>query len=163
MAEERALRRQREREAARDAAKKEEQAKEEMYDRMMNPHLYGAASRNGGDGDRDGSYGNGSMKTNGLKRVREFLHTGGYRKIKRGEHYEDVQKKELERQIWEKEYDSRLRREQREERAAMRRGGNYGRGDDGPGYGYSRGHRHHGAGRPYDDRPPPPDYHYQRR
>ncbi|TRY75592.1 hypothetical protein TCAL_00520 [Tigriopus californicus] len=50
------------------AAKQAEQAKEELYDQMVNPHLYGEGR-------------------------------SGHRRLKPGEHYEDVQKKELEEQI----------------------------------------------------------------
>ena len=67
----------------RQVAKQAEQAKEELYDRMMNPHLYGAGG-------------------------------GGYRKLKRGEHYEDVQKKELDDHIREKEREERRRMRERE-------------------------------------------------
>eukprot|EP00095_Tigriopus_kingsejongensis_P001020 maker-scaffold2058_size21661-snap-gene-0.8 protein:Tk01020 transcript:maker-scaffold2058_size21661-snap-gene-0.8-mRNA-1 annotation:"hypothetical protein HELRODRAFT_62550" len=48
--------------------KRTDQAKEELYDQMVNPHLYGTRG-------------------------------GGYRRLKPGEHYEDVQKRELEEQI----------------------------------------------------------------
>ena len=50
-------------------SRRQDQAMEEAYDKMMNPHLYGAA------------------------------HGGGYRKLRPGEHYEDVQKEFLENEI----------------------------------------------------------------
>ena len=51
-------------------ARRKEQAEEEAYDKLVNPHLYGP-----------GAVG------------------GGYRKLRPGEHYEDVQKEFLENEI----------------------------------------------------------------
>ncbi len=79
------------------AAKRHEMAKEEMYDRMINPHLYGTAG--GG---------------------------GGYRRIKPGEHYEEVQKKELEEEIRERERRERIRRREQQERQRHERDYRYG-------------------------------------
>ena len=56
---------------ARLESKRKEQALEEVYDKMVNPHLYGTAAGGG----------------------------GGYRKLRKGEHYEDVQKEFLENEI----------------------------------------------------------------
>ncbi len=41
----------------REAARVREQAKEEMYDRMMNPHLYGGDGAGGGAGGGVEGYG----------------------------------------------------------------------------------------------------------
>ena len=93
-------------------AKKAEQAKEEMYDRMMNPHLYGAGG-------------------------------GGYRKLKRGEHYEDVQKKELDEHIREKEREERRMARERD-RWEQQNNRGYGRYH----HGY-QGNHHYGHHDPY--------------
>ena len=50
-------------------AKRREQALEEQYDKMVNPHLYGTGAG------------------------------GGYRKLRKGEHYEDVQREHLANEI----------------------------------------------------------------
>lgn len=83
---ERAERRAEQKRQERQARKAQEMAQEEIYDKMMNPHLYG-----GGGG-------------------------GGYRKIKPGEHYEEVQKKELEKEIMMKEREERMRHRELERR-----------------------------------------------
>ena len=62
-------------------SKKREQAMEEMYDKMINPHLYGGS---GG---------------------------GGYRKVRKGEHYEDVQRERLANEIRIRERRERMERE----------------------------------------------------
>ena len=77
--------------AERQAAKQAEQAREDMYDRMVNPHLYGNGDERGG---------------------------GGFRSIKPGEHYEEVQKKDLEYVIRVRE--RKKREEKREEELRMR-------------------------------------------
>lgn len=69
------------------AAKHVEQAKEELYDQMVNPHLYGTSR-------------------------------SGHRRLKPGEHYEEVQKKELEEQIRMRE---RLEHEKRRQQSIQRR------------------------------------------
>ena len=108
----------------REAARAREQAKEEMYDRMMNPHLYGGA----GGVDHGGG--------------------GAYRpRVKRGEHYEVVQKKELERTIREREADERARRE-REDRLRRERRFQHDQ----------RQHHYHHYQGGYQRRPPPPHY-----
>jgi hypothetical protein len=65
-------------------ARKKEQAMEEVYDKMVNPHLYGS-----GEGG------------------------GGYRRLKKGEHYEDVQREALENEIRIRERREKYNREQR--------------------------------------------------
>ena len=66
-------------------ARQREQAKEELYDQMVNPHLYGGPG-------------------------------GGYRKLRKGEHYEDVQKERLENEIRIRERRERTERRQKQER-----------------------------------------------
>ena len=100
-------------------AKRQEQATDEIYDRMVNPHMYGM------------QYG------------------GGFRKVKKGEHYEDIQRERLADEIRIKERRERYLRQQMKERDDMReqergRGGGYGGGRGGgrrggdPNYGRDR-------------------------
>ncbi len=80
---------------ARLEARQREQAKEEVYDKMINPHLYGGSDLSGSG--------------------------GGYRKLKKGEHYEEVQKEALENEIRIRERRERYQRErQRDERYEYR-------------------------------------------
>ncbi|QQP49321.1 Akinase anchor protein 17Alike [Caligus rogercresseyi] len=79
--------------ALKNHKREEEQAKEELYDKMMNPHLYA------GDGEmpnNNSSFG------------------GPRRRPKRGEHYEQVQKDHLENEIRIRERRERMRQRMEE-------------------------------------------------
>lgn len=106
----------------REQEKKAEQAKEELYDKMMNPHLYGPGDSGGG--------------------------RGGYRRVRPGEHYEDVQKKELDHEIRMREREERRRREHEKRMKEQEYLDNR--------YGGYHGHRqpHHRGGDMHRDRTP---------
>ena len=109
--------------------KRQELAKEEMYDKMMNPHLYGSGDVNISGG-------------------------GSYRRVKPGEHYEEVQRKELENEIRIRERREKYKRE--EERRNFRSGGYGPRSEPYPPYNHSRsGYRDREEYHHYDKR------HYQ--